>query len=263
MSKPRLLDRGGYSPTGRKRHNETDWVFATHFALTTDAEARPPGPVRRTYTSSRHGQAERLSAARGGRGPQCLMAGPGLARAQSKPPPQGTAGQADPLAGLKADAAKGKVSAMVALGDAYARGTGVAKDYTEAAAWYRKAADAGSAEGMAKLGALYGMGVGVPQDDQQAAAWSRKAAEAGHARIDEHRRLAVLPRQRCRAGLRAGGRVVPQSRGQRRRGCDVLPRRHLRRRPGRTARLRPGGRLVSQSCRRGDPRGHGRVRPTL
>jgi len=96
----------------------------------------------------------------------CLMALPGLAQVQSKPPAQGTAGQADPLAGLKAEAAKGTASAMVALGDAYARGTGVARDYGEAAAWYRKAANADSAEGMAKLGALYGMGAGVPQNDQ-------------------------------------------------------------------------------------------------
>ncbi len=57
----------------------------------------------------------------------------------------------------------------------------VPQDYTEAARWYRKAADQGDADAQFTLGRMYGKGEGVAQDHEEAAKWSRKAAEQGHA----------------------------------------------------------------------------------
>ena len=67
------------------------------------------------------------------------------------------------------------------LGLAYVNGRGVPKDYRQAAAWYRKAADQEYADAQDSLGFMYANGEGVPQDDRQAAAWYRKAADQGHA----------------------------------------------------------------------------------
>ena len=51
--------------------------------------------------------------------------------------------------------------------------------YTQAAFWYRKAAEQGDADAQDALGDLYDKGQGVPQDYAQAALWYRKAAEQG------------------------------------------------------------------------------------
>ena len=53
--------------------------------------------------------------------------------------------------------------------------------YTQAAFWYRKAAEQGHDEAQKSLGDLYDEGQGVPQDDAQAVFWYRKAAEQGNA----------------------------------------------------------------------------------
>jgi uncharacterized protein len=55
---------------------------------------------------------------------------------------------------------------------AYRRG-----DYTEAAKFYRKAAEQGNATAQVLLGGMYKMGRGVIEDDTEAAKWYRKAAE--------------------------------------------------------------------------------------
>jgi uncharacterized protein len=57
----------------------------------------------------------------------------------------------------------------------------VPKDQTQAAAWYKKAAEAGSAVGMFNLGTCYESGKGIDKDMEQAIAWYRKAADAGDA----------------------------------------------------------------------------------
>jgi TPR repeat protein len=67
------------------------------------------------------------------------------------------------------------------LGVFYATGKGVAKDYTEAVKWYRKAADRGFANAEANLGSLYANGEGVEKDTAQAVKWFRKAADQGDA----------------------------------------------------------------------------------
>ena len=63
----------------------------------------------------------------------------------------------------------------------YTNGEGVQQDDTEAALWYRQAANQGFARAQSALGFLYNFGRGVPQDYAQAATWYRKAAEQGDA----------------------------------------------------------------------------------
>jgi TPR repeat protein len=65
------------------------------------------------------------------------------------------------------------------LGVMYEGGEGVPQDYTQAAYWYRKAADQGSKEAQNNLGVMYAKSQGIPQDYTQAAYWYRKAADQG------------------------------------------------------------------------------------
>lgn len=60
-------------------------------------------------------------------------------------------------------------------------GLTVRKNDTEAAFWFRKAADQGYANAQDALGWLYHSGEGVPQDDAEAVIWWRRAAEQGYA----------------------------------------------------------------------------------
>jgi hypothetical protein len=52
-------------------------------------------------------------------------------------------------------------------------------NYTEAAVWYRKAADQGHALAQFNLGVMYANGQGFNRDDAQAAMWFEKAARGG------------------------------------------------------------------------------------
>lgn len=58
----------------------------------------------------------------------------------------------------------------------YENGLGVERNFKEAAAWYRKAADQGDAEAQNNLGTLYATGQGVPRNDAEAVRWYRLAA---------------------------------------------------------------------------------------
>ena len=63
----------------------------------------------------------------------------------------------------------------------YCFNKGVKMDYTEAAKWYRKAAEQGDADAQNNLGLCYERGQGVPEDYEEAVKWYRKAAAQGHA----------------------------------------------------------------------------------
>jgi TPR repeat protein len=60
-------------------------------------------------------------------------------------------------------------------------GQGVPQDYTEAARWYRLAADQGLADAQSNLGQMYTLGNGVPQDYVEAARLYKLAADQGNA----------------------------------------------------------------------------------
>ena len=55
------------------------------------------------------------------------------------------------------------------------------RDYKEAVARYRKAAEQGDASAQYNLGVMYSKGQGVPQDYKEAVVWYRKAAQQGDA----------------------------------------------------------------------------------
>ena len=63
----------------------------------------------------------------------------------------------------------------------FAEGAGVEQDYSEAARFYRQAAQAGYAPAQYNLAYLYKQGLGVERDLKQAAIWYRKAADQGDA----------------------------------------------------------------------------------
>ncbi len=83
--------------------------------------------------------------------------------------------------GLLAKAAGGDAPSQVLVGEAYAAGKGVSRDYKLAADWYRKAADKRDIAGEMHLATLYrdGGGKAITRDMAQAAEWYRKAAEQG------------------------------------------------------------------------------------
>ena len=65
------------------------------------------------------------------------------------------------------------------LGDMYEKGLGVDQSDTEAARWYRRAAEQGHALAQNNLGEMYEKGLGVERSDSEAAKWYRMSAEQG------------------------------------------------------------------------------------
>ena len=62
----------------------------------------------------------------------------------------------------------------------FALGQGVMKDASESAKWYRKAAEQNYALSQSNLGACYASGQGVEKDYEEAVRWYRKAIEQNH-----------------------------------------------------------------------------------
>jgi TPR repeat protein len=97
-------------------------------------------------------------------------------RASAPPPTNAT----QRLAYFEDGAKAGDANAELQLGIIYAKGEGVAQNYTTAANWFRAAANQGVARAQYDLGVLYERGRGVPVDLNEAAAWYLKAATAKH-----------------------------------------------------------------------------------
>ena len=89
------------------------------------------------------------------------------------------------LALYRKAAEAGNAGAMAGLGGMYAMGHGVARDDAQAVAWFQKAAAVGDDEGMEQLGEMYEQGRGLPRDLEQALTWYRKAAAAGNEKAGE------------------------------------------------------------------------------
>jgi TPR repeat protein len=83
------------------------------------------------------------------------------------------------LAVLQQRAAADDTVAQVKLADRLRSGIGLAKDYTQALRWYRKAAAKGDARAQCDVGWLFENGLGVPRDYSEALTWYRKAADQG------------------------------------------------------------------------------------
>jgi TPR repeat protein len=82
---------------------------------------------------------------------------------------------------LVIQARQGDAEAQWHLGSLYVRGEGVPQDDTEAAQWYRRAAEHGHVGAQGSLAMMYSSGLGVPRDIREAAKWYREAAEHGDA----------------------------------------------------------------------------------
>lgn len=82
---------------------------------------------------------------------------------------------------LTARAEAGDPAAQYELGRAWASD----RADSQAAVWYRKAAEAGHVEAQFALGWLYEHGWALPADGEQAALWFWRAAEQGHAEARE------------------------------------------------------------------------------
>jgi hypothetical protein len=81
---------------------------------------------------------------------------------------------------LRARAEHGEPQAENDLANLYIMGhSGVPQDESQAAAWFRKAADQQFAPAAYNLADLYLLGRGVPRDDAQFLAWLQKGAELG------------------------------------------------------------------------------------
>lgn len=94
------------------------------------------------------------------------------------------------LAQFEARAAAGDPVGQLNLGNLYAQGRGVERDFTQAAHYYRQAADQGVAQAQYNLGVLYQLGRGVDKDPRQTLFWFFKAAEGGH--VTAQHGLAVM-----------------------------------------------------------------------
>jgi TPR repeat protein len=81
---------------------------------------------------------------------------------------------------FKRAAELGDALAQTSLGWRYERGLGVTRDPAKAFQWYRRAALLGHVAAQFRLGVLYSEGQGVNQDAGESDAWYRKAAARGH-----------------------------------------------------------------------------------
>ena len=75
----------------------------------------------------------------------------------------------------------------------------VPRDYAQALAWFRKAAEQNSSHAQYNLGYMYAVGKGVTKDDAESAKWYAKAAEQN----DKNS-------QRILGGMYAAGRGLPK-----------------------------------------------------
>ena len=73
----------------------------------------------------------------------------------------------------------GHASAQNNLGYCFYYGRGITQDYTEAVKWYRKAAEQGNKRGQYNLGYCYNFGQGVDTNHKEAVKWYQLAAEQG------------------------------------------------------------------------------------
>ncbi len=109
----------------------------------------------------------------------------------------------DAMLNLWRKAVAGYPEEQTRVGDFLRQGSGVPKDWTRAAYWYRQAADQGDPYGQGSVGLMYEFGDGVPQDDAEAITWYRKAAAQG----DSYAQYSLGIRYR-------NGRGVPQDHAQ-------------------------------------------------
>ena len=83
---------------------------------------------------------------------------------------------------ITARAQQGDIDAQYELGQVHAR----RQSYSQAAYWFRRAAEGGHVEAMLEIGVLYQEGRGVRRNQATATGWFHEAAENGHAEMQFH-----------------------------------------------------------------------------
>jgi TPR repeat protein len=83
-------------------------------------------------------------------------------------------------------AAEGDASAQYSLGLQFSRGQGAGQDLTQAAHWYRLAAEQNHPLAQFNLGVMLGRGQGIAADPAAGEEWIRRAALGGDARAQFH-----------------------------------------------------------------------------
>ncbi len=74
----------------------------------------------------------------------------------------------------------GDCQAQYQMGERFYDGLGVAQDYSQAAAWFRAAAEKGHAKAQFNLGLLHYLGRGVPRNLEEAYRWLSLAMKGGY-----------------------------------------------------------------------------------
>ena len=92
---------------------------------------------------------------------------------------------------MKPLAEQGDAVAQYNLGIMYDKGKGVAQNYTQAVAWYKKAAAQGFASAQYNLALMYAKGQGVPQNYKIAYILFNLAASNGDADATQNRDIAA------------------------------------------------------------------------
>ena len=90
------------------------------------------------------------------------------------------AGQSADLAQVRAEAERGNAPAQLKLARAYEAGTGVSRDDTQAAMWYRRSAEQGNSDAQDSLGQKYLIGEGLNKNVAEALEWFHKSARQGN-----------------------------------------------------------------------------------
>jgi hypothetical protein len=101
-----------------------------------------------------------------------------LSKLFSRPP------KTSPAGAVKTD--HGDAEVQFSLGVRCASDPGPARDYVQAAEWYRKAADQNHPLAQFNLGTMYAQGQGVVRDDAESAHWFGRAAHLGDAGAQFH-----------------------------------------------------------------------------
>jgi hypothetical protein len=113
------------------------------------------------------------------------------------------------LAAFFTIAQSGDSEAMSRIGDVFAGGLGVARNFGESLRWYRRAADLGNGRGMHAIGRFYLLGTGVERNVVEAEAWFRRAADAGEiAAMADLKRIAECDFIEINLNRQAGPRTI-------------------------------------------------------
>lgn len=122
---------------------------------------------------------------------------------------------------LQTQANQGIAEAQNGLGELYAKGKGMPQDYTQARAWYEKAAAQGHPHAQNNLAELYFAGLGGPQDYVRAYMWVDLAAE--HMKGEDHKQAVEnrddVAQRMTPAQITEAKRLAEQCRSNKFKGC--------------------------------------------